>query len=159
MSAIQKMIFMEGNIILESTRCIFPSAWMTSPPDPLSAMEQWSSSGSHMRRGGKRLTRGLAGRAPFSKKTSPPPIAFKRDWGRGKRGGGKQFEVIGNGKIIALKSVTYVKFPYNLEENHLCKPSKNVRMIVRSSWILLDFPKIFSHNYFERQSFSPEKYF
>jgi hypothetical protein len=70
-----------------------------------------------MRRGGKRLRRGLAERAPFSKKTTPPPMSCQRPWGRGKRGGGKQFEVIGNRKIIAQKSVTYVKFPHDLEEN------------------------------------------
>jgi hypothetical protein len=44
-------------------------------------------------------------------------MACKRQWGRGKRGGGKQFEAIGNRKIIALKSGTYVKFLHHLEEN------------------------------------------
>jgi hypothetical protein len=76
-----KRNFYGGKHHLKADKVHFYSALMTSPPDP-----------------------------PFSKKTSPPPMACKGQWGRGKRGGGKQFEAIGNRKIIPRKLVTYVWF-------------------------------------------------
>jgi hypothetical protein len=59
----------------------------------------------------------------------------------GKGGGGKQFEAIGNRKIIARKSGTYVNFPYNLDENQKIEwiivvtgelENQRVKKIVRS---------------------------
>jgi hypothetical protein len=95
----------------------FYLALITSPPDPLSAMEQSNSRQPYAERG-KMIEKGARWASPFSKKTSPPPMSCKRQWGRGKRGGGKQFKAIGNRKIIAQKLITYVKFPQFLAENH-----------------------------------------
>jgi hypothetical protein len=95
----------------------FYLALITSPPDPLSAMEQSNSRQPNAERG-KEIEKGARWARPFSKKTSPPPMSCKRQCGRGKRGGGKQFEATGNRKIIVWKLATYVKSPQFLEKNH-----------------------------------------
>jgi hypothetical protein len=113
-----KKDFYRGKHHLEVNKMHFYLALITSPPDPLSTMEQSNSRQQNAERG-KEIEKGLAGRAPFSKMTSwSSPDGVQTGLGEGKRGGGKQFEAIGNRKIIARQSGTYVKFPHHLEENH-----------------------------------------
>jgi hypothetical protein len=75
--------FYGGKHPLEVDKMHFYLALITSPPDPLSTMEQSNSRQPYAERG-KEIKKGLAERAPFSKKTSPPLMSCKRQWGRGK---------------------------------------------------------------------------
>jgi hypothetical protein len=104
-----KKDFYGGKHHLEVDKVHFYSVLMTSPPDPLSAIKQSNSWKPYAEMGKEIEKGGSLGESPFSKRNPGlTPMACKRQWGRGKRGGGKRFESIGNRKIIPRKSVTYV---------------------------------------------------
>jgi hypothetical protein len=76
-----KRDFCRGKHHLEADKMHYFLAWMPSPPDPLSAMEQSDSRKPYAERGKEIEKGGSLGEPPFSKSTSPSPMAYKQHWG------------------------------------------------------------------------------
>jgi hypothetical protein len=83
-----KKDFYGGKHDLEVDKMHFTSAWMTSPPDPLSAMEQSNSRQPNAERG-KEIEKGVRPASPLLKKDNPSPDDVQTAVGEGKKGWGK----------------------------------------------------------------------